>query len=67
MYGAATEDAIAHLQSGVNLVLSMSTLQHTKYNDGRQKQHQRIVEGGEQTKQFHDVSPPEEKADQNNY
>ncbi|WP_157385332.1 hypothetical protein [Rhizobium freirei] len=54
-------------QAGVRLVLFMSAFQHAKYKDGRQKQHQRVVEGGEQTKQFHDVSPPEEKTDQNDH
>lgn len=48
-------------------MLSMPTFHQAEYKDDSQKQHQRIVEGGEDTEQFHDVSPPEENTSQNNY
>ena len=52
--------------NGASSMLLMSGFHDAEYKDGSQNHHQRIVEGGEQSKQFHDVSPPTENTDQNN-
>ena len=54
--------AFGHVRSR----LPISTFHDAEYKNSGQNHDQRIIEGGEQAKQFHDVSPPTENTNQNN-